>query len=98
MPTYLFSILSTPKSILKCIRMIQRNFLWRSSELKQKWALVDWEIVYKPKKARGLGLWDLEVANKVMSAKIWWRWVTHKEEPWVKFWHHKYAQECRSNI
>ena len=39
-----------------------------------------------------MGLWDLEVANKVMSAKIWWRWATHKEEPWAKFWHHKYAQ------
>jgi hypothetical protein len=39
-----------------------------------------------------LGLRDLEVANKAISAKIWWRWVTHSEEPWVKFWHNKYAR------
>ena len=92
MPTYLFSVLAAPKVILKCIRAIQWNFLWGSSELKQKWALVDWETVCKPKRTDGLGLRDLETANKVMSAKIWWRWVTHKEEPWAKFWHHKYTQ------
>ena len=84
-PTYLFSVLSAPKAILKGIKAIQRNFLWGSLELKQKWALVDWETVCKPKKARGLGLRDPEIANKVMSTKIWWRWVTHKEEPWEKF-------------
>lgn len=92
MPTYLFSVLAAPKSILKCIRSIQRNFLWGSSELKLKWVLVDWEIVCKPKRVGGLGLCDPETANKVMSAKIWWRWVNYQEEPWVKFWHHKYAQ------
>lgn len=92
MPTYLFSVLVAPKAILKRIRAIQRNFLWGSLELKQKWALVDWETVCKPKRAGGLGLRDPETANKVMSAKIWWRWVNHKGEPWAKFWHHKYAQ------
>lgn len=92
MPTYLFSVLAAPKSILKRIRAIQRNFLWGSSKLKQKWAIVDWETVCKSKRDGGLGLRDPETANKVMSAKIWWWWVNHKEEPWAKFWHHKYAQ------
>ena len=92
MPTYLFSVLEAPKAILKCIREIQRNFLWGSSELKQKWALVDWEMVCKPNRVGGLGLRDPKIANKVMSAKIWWRWVNHQEEPWAKFWNHKYAQ------
>lgn len=72
MPSYVFSVLSTPKSIIKKIRAIQRNFLWGISEAKQKWSLVDWETVCKPKCTRGLGLRDPEVANKVMSAKIWW--------------------------
>ena len=98
MPAYLFSALSAPKSILKCIRSIQRNFLWGSSEFKQKWALVDWETVCKPKKVEGLGLRDPEVANKVISAKIWWRWVTHKEEPWAKFSHHKYFQGMSKHL
>ena len=72
MPTYLFSVLAAPKTILKCIRAIQRNFLWGSSEIKQKWALVNWDTICKPKKDGGLGLRVLKVANKVMSTKIWW--------------------------
>ena len=35
---------------------------------------------------------DLNIENKEMSAKIWWRWVTNKGEPWATFWHQKYAQ------
>ena len=29
--------------------------------------------------------------NKVLSAKIWWRWVTNKGEPWAHVWQQKYA-------
>lgn len=61
--------------------------------MKQKWALVDWEIVYRPKRAGGLGLRDPEVMNKVLSAKIQWRWVSNKGEPWSHVWHYKYAKE-----
>ena len=95
---YIFFVLLVPKSIIKRIKAIQRNFLWGSSELKQRWALVDWGTICKPKRAGGLGLRDLELANKAMSAKIWWRWVTHMEEPWAKFWHNKYARACKKNI
>lgn len=54
--------------------------------------LVDWETVCRPKQAGGLGLRDPEVMNKVLSAKIWWRWVTNKGEPWAHLWHKKYAK------
>lgn len=90
-PKYIFSVLAAPKNVLKKIRAIQRNFLWGSTEVKQKWALVDWETICKPKRAGGLGLRDPKVMNKVLNAKIWWRWVTNKGEPWTHLWHHKYA-------
>ena len=67
--------------------------------MKQKWALVDWEMVCRPKQVGGLGLRDLEVMNKVLSAKIWWRWVTNKGELWASFWHQKYAKgSSRKNL
>ena len=53
---------------------------------------MNWDTVCKPKKDEVFGLRDPEVAIKIMSAKIWWRWVNHHEEPWAKVWHHKYAQ------
>ena len=43
-----------------------------------------WETVCTPKHHGGLGLWDHEHANVVSGAKLWWRWVTHAQEPWVK--------------
>lgn len=92
MLSYVFSVLSTPKVLIKKIWEIQRIFLWGSMEIKQKWALVDWEMMCKPKHVGGLQLRDPKITNKVLSAKIWWRWVTNKQEPWVTLWHQKYAQ------
>ena len=45
-----------------------------------------------PKILGGLGLHDLEAVGEVQGAKIWWRWSTHKQEPWAKIWHLKYAR------
>ena len=44
------------------------------------------------KKFWGLGLQDPEVVGEVQGAKIWWRWYNHKQEPWAKIWHLKYAR------
>ena len=91
MPMYLFSVLVAPKSIIKQIRNIQRNFLWGGLKDKRKWPLVDWKTLCTPKGMGGLGLKDPLDNNKVMSTKIWWRWVNYSEEPWAKLWHLKYA-------
>lgn len=91
MPLYLFSILATPKWVLKKIRNLQHNFLWGGSATNRKWALVKWATVYTPKDKGGIGLRDSEHSNSIMSAKIWWQWVTNPDKPWVKLWTAKYA-------
>eukprot|EP00253_Pinus_taeda_P007078 PITA_07078 len=49
MPLYLFSIIAAPKWVLKQIHNLQRNFLWGSSGINRKWALVKWtEVKYAP--------------------------------------------------
>ena len=30
--------------------------------------------------------------SQVLGANIWWQWVSHKQDPWEKLWHSKYAQ------
>lgn len=77
---------------LKKVRAIQRNILWGNMEIKQKWALVDWEMVCKLKRVGGLGIRDLKITNKVLSANIWWRWVINQGEPWAELWQQKYTQ------
>eukprot|EP00253_Pinus_taeda_P015289 PITA_15289 len=58
MPLYLFSILSAPKWVLKELKAIHRAFLWGSSGLHHKWALVKWEIACLPKKGGGIRFRD----------------------------------------
>jgi hypothetical protein len=55
--------------------MIQRSFLWQGIKEGRKMSLVSWQKVCNPKKAGGLGLRDPTILNKVLSAKIWWRWL-----------------------
>ena len=91
MPLYLFSVMAAPKSKIKNIRNIQRNFPWGRIEGHGKWPSVDWKTIYKPKEVGVLGLRDPLEINKVMGAKIWCKWITQEEEPWAKLWHMKYA-------
>lgn len=91
MPAYLFSVLAAPKTVLKQIKAIQRNFLWGGTQDNLKWSLVDWKTVCTPKEEGGLGLRNPQDSNLVFNAKIWWRWVNHTSEPWAKLWAAKYA-------
>jgi len=75
MPLYLFSILAAPKWVLKAIRNLQRNFLWGSTGLNRKWALVKWTDICKPKSEGGLSLRDPLHNNNTMGARVWWNWV-----------------------
>lgn len=94
MPLYLFSILAAPKWVLKEIKTLQRSFLWGSSGLKRKWALVKWETACLPKKGGGIGLRDPSHNNAVMGAWIWWKWLTKSLKPWASLWTAKYAGNC----
>lgn len=91
MPLYLFSILATPKWVLKDIKHIQRSFLWGKTEQKCKWALVKWDTVCLPKSVGGTGLHDPYHSNVVMGTRIWWKWLTMSFTPWATLWTAMYA-------
>jgi hypothetical protein len=97
LPTYLFTALAAPSSVIKAIRNLQRNFLWKGNQNNKKWALVGWENLCKPKKLGGLGIRDLGKMNQVMGAKMWWRWLKHPQELWAQLWKQKYAPNVPSN-
>lgn len=71
-PHYMLSILPAPKMVLQKIKNIQRAFLWSRKVDKQRWALVAWAKICKPKNLRGLGLQDPDTINKACGAKLWW--------------------------
>jgi hypothetical protein len=53
--------------------------------------LVSWQKVCNPKKVGGLGLRDPAILNKVLSAKIWWRWLKRPQDLWACLWRKKYT-------
>jgi len=61
----MFSSLPVPIGVLQKIRNIQRNLLWGKGEEKNKWALVVWDKLCKPKTHGGLGLHDPDTLSKV---------------------------------
>jgi len=77
-------------------RNIQRYFLLGKGEERKKWALVSWETICKPKNHRGLGRDDLEVLNKVLGEKLWWRWIKDSDAPWARIWKEKYASNWQT--
>lgn len=91
MPLYLFSVLATPKWVLKKIKSLQHNFLWGASGKNKKWGLVKWMTICKPKHVEGLGLCDPQHSNGIMGAKIWRQWLSMPHSPWAKLWIAKYT-------
>lgn len=90
-PIFMFSTLPAPKGVMQQCKNIQRDFVWGKGEEKKKWALGAWEKICKPKAHGGLGLDDLEVINKVLGEKLWWRWIKESNAPWAQIWNQKYT-------
>jgi hypothetical protein len=91
LPIYAFSVLAAPKFVLNSIKGLQRNFIWQGLNKEKKIALVSWDKLCQTKRQGGLGLRDPSLMNKVLSAKIWWRWLKNPGDLWAKLWRKKYA-------
>jgi exonuclease III len=97
LPIYAFSVLAAPRFVLNTIKSLQRNFLWQGLNKEKKIALVSWEKICRPKEQGGLGIRDPSIMNKVLSAKIWWRWLKNPTDLWAKLWRKKYAPNTAEN-
>jgi len=59
--------------------------------------LVAWDTIFRPKNHGGLGLDDPKVLNKVLGAKLCWRWVKYLESQWARFWKDKYTSNWKNS-
>jgi hypothetical protein len=65
--------------------------MWKGTKDVCKMTLISWKKVCRLKKIGGLGLRDPSLVNKVLSAKIWWRWLKRPQYLWVRLWWIKYT-------
>jgi hypothetical protein len=83
LPTYLLTVLATPKHVIRVIRNLHKNFLWHGHQPNKKWALGNSDKICTPKSQGGLGLRDPGKLNQVVGAKIWWRWLKTPTAAWA---------------
>eukprot|EP00253_Pinus_taeda_P003838 PITA_03838 len=89
-PIYPLSIMAVPQGVCSKIGEILRKFIYGGSFQQKKWALVSWKHLTKRKEEGGLGLRDPDKLNKVLDAKLWWRWLRGGNDLWKQLWRHKY--------
>jgi len=78
------------KGVCARMREIFGKFIWGGPKQQRKWALVSWKNVTKRKEEGGLGVRDPEIINKILGAKLWWRWVQGGNDIWKRIWNQKY--------
>lgn len=59
-----------------------REFLWGSTEMKKKVALVAWDYVCRPKKQVGLYIKGCKMWNMASVGKLVWWLMKRKEKLW----------------
>eukprot|EP00253_Pinus_taeda_P002612 PITA_02612 len=89
-PIYPLSIRETSKGVCTKLKEIFGKFVWGGPKQQRKWALVSWKNLVKRKEEGGLGIRDPEMLNKILGAKLWWRWVQGGKDVWKKIWEIKY--------
>ncbi|GKD99509.1 hypothetical protein Tco_1387493, partial [Tanacetum coccineum] len=76
MQTYWASIYLIPKTVVKELDKIIKNFLWDK---------VSWKIVCRPKDQGGLGIKPLNEWNEVLLMKNIWKIVVQAQTLWVQW-------------
>eukprot|EP00253_Pinus_taeda_P017956 PITA_17956 len=93
--SWTFRLLNMASRLILIKTVLQRNFLWGSSGLNRKWALVNWNEVCQPKEIGRLGLRDPLQSNNTMGARVWWNWLSKPHTPWARLWQAKYVRGCQ---
>jgi hypothetical protein len=73
------SFMKMPSQVVKKVVRIQREFLWGGVKGGRKVSWISWKTVCQDKKAGGLGVRDVKIANVALLAK--WRWKLLQHDP-----------------
>jgi len=81
LPLYYLSFFKIPRSVIKELCSLQRNFLWGWGYEVKKIAWVRWGSICRPKEAGGLAIRDIGKFNTTLLAK--WKWRMEMDDQGV---------------
>lgn len=88
-PNYWFSLHQIPKSVIKDLDKVRRNFFWgylkEQDNITRKMHILKWDKVCVSKQERGLNLSQLSERNLALLAKWWWKFHADKNKRWMRF-------------
>lgn len=91
LPPYYMSLFVLPRQVKEKIDRIWKRFLWnRSTTSSNKYHMVSWGQVCKPRQAGELGILDLKTFNMVLMTKWWWHLLKRPNRSFHKLVQLKY--------
>ena len=78
LPIYYLSLFRMPQKVCASLERIQRQFVWRGSDLEKKSSLVSWAIVCTNRRKGGLGMKSFSKMNKALLCKWSWRFANER--------------------
>ncbi|XP_026419415.1 uncharacterized protein LOC113315338 [Papaver somniferum] len=79
-PIYSMEVYKWPKTIIKECERIIRNFLWTGDPSTRKVITLKWDSVCTPLDECGLGLRRIEILNKALIMKLYWKLLKGEDE------------------
>lgn len=79
------------KTNIERMDKIRKIFFWLGGNVKNKYHLVKWSKICKPKKKGGLRIKDLRKMNMSLLTKWWWK-IEYGEGLWKEFVRKKYVK------
>jgi hypothetical protein len=89
LPMFLLSFFEIPKGVRKRLDCFRSPFFWQNDGHKKKYRLTKWNIICRPKDQGGLGIEALEIKNRCLLTK-WFFKLLNEEEVWQEILKNKY--------
>ena len=90
-PLFFLSFFKVPVGVCKEITKLQRKFLWGWGAEGRKIAWTSWENICKAKEEGGLGIKSIDLFNKALLAKWFWRMGSIEKGLWKDVLESKYG-------
>lgn len=83
-PSYVMQSCKLPMKTIQLLERANRRFFWGDTDQKLTMHSIAWPTVCQPKQHGGLGLRRMDLVNKVMLAKLAWRYLKEPHAWWTQ--------------